>query len=748
MGGKWHERLLLREGWGVFLLTFALVVVVSAAVADAGWTGGMNVMTAASLGAFGIGFLIARSRLSIFLAHIFSLTIGFAWAFRLTTSLFPAAYTWLQRWAWMWYRIYLFGLKMAAGGSSDDSMVFILQMALLVWLVTYLVVWSVFRSHRVWQAVILSGLLFLGTFYYSPRDLTGYFIFYVLVVLLLLIRFNLYLQEQVWRRAQVQFNSSEITFDFWRAGLALSLLIVALAWLAPAISLDARSRALDALRAPWYDLEERWSRLFTSLNYRPSPGADFSGQQLSLGGPRLLSDTPVLEIRPSHNLRYWREVALDRYTGHGWVNSHDTTVRFGADYAPIAFISYQSRLPVSHTATVLIPNTVVLALAAQPEWVSLPARARLSFVNEAQAEDVSYARSRLPFRSGDTYTVSALQSTATVAQLRAAGDAYPEWTRARYLQLPEGLPERVRQLSYTVTSTSTNAYDRAAAVESYLRREIAYNDKIEAPPVERDAVDYLLFHMRQGYCDYYASAMVVMLRTQGIPARVAAGYAQGEYRTEKNAFVVRQEDAHAWPEVFFPDYGWIEFEPTATQAVIDRQKVPGAMSTPRGESAPAAGEARGPTPPPGNLERLEGEEADDPSGQGGGLPGTWVGMSVFGLLVALAVGVWLKLRHDEAGLSQAEAAYFRMLRMAGWSGVAPHAWQTPYEHAAALAAAVPDGQALAWRVADLVTRERYAAQPFSDGERAALAAAWRALRPRLARAALRRQLRQLAGRLR
>ena len=565
MGGKWHERLLLREGWGVFLLTLALVGVVSAAVADAGWTGGMNVMTAAGLGAFGIGFLIARSRLSIFLAHIFSLTIGFAWAFRLATSLFPAGYTWLQRWAWMWYRIYLFGLKMAAGGSSDDSMVFILQMALLVWLVTYLVVWSVFRNHRVWQAVILSGLLFLGTFYYSPRDLTGYFVVYVLVVLLLLIRFNLYLQEQVWRRAQVQFNSSEITFDFWRAGLALSLLIVALAWLAPAISLDARSRALDALRAPWYDLEERWSRLFTSLNYRPSPGADFSGQQLSLGGPRLLSDTPVLEIRPSHNLRYWREVALDRYTGHGWVNSHDTTVRFGADYAPIAFISYQSRLPVSHTATVLIPNTAVLALAAQPEWVSLPARARLSFVNEAQAEDVSYARSRLPFRSGDTYTVSALQSTATVAQLRAAGDAYPEWTRARYLQLPEGLPDRVRQLSYTVTSTSSSAYDRAAAVESYLRREIAYNDKIEAPPVDRDAVDYLLFDTRQGYCDYYASAMVVMLRTQGIPARVAAGYAQGEYRTEKNAFVVRQEDAHAWPEVFFPDYGWVTFNPASQE---------------------------------------------------------------------------------------------------------------------------------------------------------------------------------------
>jgi transglutaminase-like putative cysteine protease len=198
-------------------------------------------------------------------------------------------------------------------------------------------------------------------------------------------------------------------------------------------------------------------------------------------------------------------------------------------------------------------------------WTSRASRARVSYVEESLAEGFSHIRSRVPFAAQEAYTVHGLQSAATVEQLRLAGDDYPEWVVARYLQLPDEVPERVHRLAHTIAATATNAYDRAAAVEAYLRQTITYNDDVAAPPPDRDAVDYVLFDLRQGYCDYYASAMVVLLRALGIPGRMAAGYAQGEYDYAKRAFVVRQRDAHAWPEVFFPHYGWVEFEPTSAR---------------------------------------------------------------------------------------------------------------------------------------------------------------------------------------
>jgi transglutaminase-like putative cysteine protease len=745
MKRRWYEPLYPHEGWGVLLLTLALVGVVGAAVADAGWVSGLQIITSVTLAAFVIGFLIARSRLPIFLAHLFSLTIGLAWAFRLTADLMPDTYTWAERWAWLWYRIYVFGGHLMSGGVSDDSLIFILQMALLVWIITYLSVWSILRARRVWDAVIVSGMLLLGALYYAPRDLTGYLVIFLLVVLLLIIRFNLFLQEQVWRRAWVQFNPGEITFDFWRAGVALSLVILALAWLAPSIPLTARSQALDALRAPWYDLEERWGRLFTSVRQRATPGADFSGQSLELGGPRELSTAPVLEIAPSHRLYYWREVTLDHYTGRHWVNTDESAVQFGADYPPVAQVNFRARVPVSHTVTVLIANTSVLATAGQPVWTSRPSRARLNYVANSVAEGVSYIRSRIPFQANEVYTVSGLQSAATVEQLRQSGDTYPGWVAQRYLQLPEDVPERVHELARTIAATYTNAYDRASAVEAYLRRTIVYNEDIAAPPSDRDAVDYILFDLGEGYCDYYASSMIVLLRSLGIPARMAAGYAQGEYDYAKSAFVVRQRDAHAWPEVYFADYGWVEFEPTSARPPVERLHAANQVQ-PLATPQPPATE---PTPAPVARQPDQDPFEMDGTTPNPGLPRVpgWLAALLLLLLAAAVGGLWVRLQRARNNhLDPAEVIYARMQQIAGWAGVFATTCQTPYEFATQVGAAVPAGQSAAWRLAEHITRARYAARQVDavgDGE---MAAAWRSLRPALVRAAIRHRLITALGR--
>ncbi|HEY4722034.1 MAG TPA: transglutaminase-like domain-containing protein, partial [Anaerolineae bacterium] len=174
--------------------------------------------------------------------------------------------------------------------------------------------------------------------------------------------------------------------------------------------------------------------------------------------------------------------------------------------------------------------------------------------------------------SGDSYQVVSSLSRATVDTLRAAGTDYPAAVRDRYLQLPASLPQRVRLQAKQIVDKAgaVGAYDQASALEAWLRLNITYNDQIAGPKPGEDGVDYVLFESRQGYCDYYASAMAVMARSLGIPARVATGYASGEYDPERGVYQVHQFNAHTWVEVYFPKYGWIEFEPTASQPSIAR----------------------------------------------------------------------------------------------------------------------------------------------------------------------------------
>ena len=119
-------------------------------------------------------------------------------------------------------------------------------------------------------------------------------------------------------------------------------------------------------------------------------------------------------------------------------------------------------------------------------------------------------------------------SAAPLAELQNAGTAYPQWVRDRFLQLPDEFPSSVRKLAESVTANHDTPLDKAIAVENFLRG-YKYNQQIDAPPPDVDAVEHFLFTTKEGYCDYYASAMVTMLRSVGVPARFVVGYTPGDY---------------------------------------------------------------------------------------------------------------------------------------------------------------------------------------------------------------------------
>lgn len=132
----------------------------------------------------------------------------------------------------------------------------------------------------------------------------------------------------------------------------------------------------------------------------------------------------------------------------------------------------------------------------------------------------------------------------------------------KYTSLPETVPVRVRELAINVTEDKTNDYDKAKAIETYLATKYPYTLTPGVPPMKKDFVDYFLFEGKKGYCTYYATAMTVMLRSIGIPARYVEGYILPP-DSRDGVFKVTNQQAHAWVEAYFEGFGWIPFEPTS-----------------------------------------------------------------------------------------------------------------------------------------------------------------------------------------
>lgn len=762
----------LREGWGLLGLCLSLVLVTCLAMASSGWTDGLQILVAVGLGGFVIGLISAKSGLPAGLCHWFSLIIGFAWSFRLVATLIPAAQTWSEQRAALWHRLIDWIVQLHERGTTSEVLLFTLHLSLISWMVSYLATWFIFRSelaarrgqtYRAWLAVLPAGIALLINLAFAPNDLTGYFILFLLISLFLVMRFNLFVREQIWEQARVDYQDANVAAHFIHVGMVLSGVIVALAWLSPPVLPVYKDILRSLARVPWPSLQEKWPAWLAPPRVARVPTASAPTEvvnRLVLGGARHLGDRPVLGVAAPAQLRYWRTGVFDRYTGSEWRNSDEWEILFGGDYKPLPMVDYRARASLSYTVTALSPDQSVLVMAAQPSWVTLRARATLSYADQEpdsrgvqRVDTLSVVRSRVALNPGDQYLVTTRVSQATAQQLRQAGDDYPDWIVPRYLQLPPRLPERVKQLAQRLTAPYASTFDKAAVLEDYLRHAIAYNESVDAPPVGRDPVDYVLFESRQGYCDYYASAMVVLARAAGIPARLATGYAQGAYQADTQQFIVSEKNAHSWVEIFFPDYGWIEFEPTATQPAIGsalslQTRQPAAADTPaRQQSEQINSNPRSPAqvPPPETSSAASPEHRFDPqSGVGEATVSQLV--AVIGLLfIAAAAGGWLIYRRRRCALSRAECVYRDMVHLAGRAGVRVRAWQTPFEYASAVGRLAPEAQPSAWRIASLYTRQRYASQGPTAAEQVELERAWQALRARLTRAAVRGWLRRRAA---
>jgi transglutaminase-like putative cysteine protease len=272
------------------------------------------------------------------------------------------------------------------------------------------------------------------------------------------------------------------------------------------------------------------------------------------------NDEVVMRVRvegrlPQAGRLKWRGVALDTFDNQAWSKSRATVreprTRGERDLIQIDYANTREGLTLQTFYLEPLDSPVLFAL---PRAVGVQSNFQVLFKD---AQDALYFQ-----RVGErvSYKVLSDIDLPPAEELRADNTPYGPESR-NYLQLPFRLDSRITELADFIVGPNINRYDSAAAIESYLQNSFGYT--LEQKASGPEPLSDFLFNVREGHCEYFATAMAVMLRTQGIATRVVNGFQQGDYNDAADIYVVRQKNAHSWVEVYFPEKDvWVPFDPT------------------------------------------------------------------------------------------------------------------------------------------------------------------------------------------
>ncbi|MEZ4522853.1 MAG: transglutaminase domain-containing protein [Thermomicrobiales bacterium] len=830
------QRIAIREGWAMVILSALLVYIAVLSVQRADWADGLGILTGVMLAGLVSGLIVSKWRqLPSAVLHLGGFVVGLlVVVYAMTRYLDDSIGGTRDKLRWLWERGEEWVRLLVNGEQAEDLYLFVLFITVLTFAMAYLTMWFIFRARWIWAALFFPGVVLLLNLGYSLRVPTGLLIAFLFVALLLLMRFTLLQREINWRRVRIDYPTTLMWRGLWAASY-LALAVIIFGW---AIPVNARSGTANDL---WHDVDGPWRSVETQLNDwfvgLRGPGRSGVGgfaafdDNFDLGGPLSLSDDPVVVVDAPGRSPYLQAHTYNIYTGRGWESDLTPPVEEGEPvvvppqfelrpgesrpvdpsyakdrerqsfdiqiertrgnllFSPGAFVSsdistslvvawreveeavdVQTATPESIPADLwpfvsllqtvdLTPDPVPTPTAdeiaptpeasptptprPEPDYTKLPAQLaalrddllardiQVSYTINTETyqvqtlnyrgqfpvlDDVEAVRSQDGLLEGDTYSVEAMVSDATGDDLRQATGEIPEEVLDRYLALPDSVTERTKALAEEVTRGQTNTYDIAKSLEEYLRSTIAYNENIEFPPEDVDVVDYVLFTSQEGYCEYYASSFIVMARSLGIPTRMSAGFFPTDDETDAG-FVYRERNAHAWPEVYFPDYGWIAFEPTAARAAVDRDVTTpaGGTTSPIDERTGRLGEGAqsGALDDLNDLE-FEEQNANLPTGTGA-IGDTSSGPSTFDialrvvplvllLLVLIVAYLWLR---GTRGLSPSNQMYAKLARGASWGGIQSQAAMTPNEYAEQISGRVSGSRQPVTYLTSLYVQETY-----------------------------------------
>jgi transglutaminase-like putative cysteine protease len=577
---KEKKSSVLPQRWwdlpAIFILFIILTTAFTRLVAT-DWTPGLIVTRYITYLGIIAGLALGQSRFSPRLAFFIAFIYGlFVVPWRLG-MLMGEGILWQERLTSMGGRLQTIVTQLSKQQAVTDSFLFLVLMGLLFWTLSVYTAYSLTRYAHPWRVILPTGIALVLIHSYDTylTSRAWYLVIYLFFALILVARLVYLHNRNRWKQSNT-YMPPYLGVDFVRIALVATTALLLLTWTTPAIA-DTLPQAEDVwqrIKQPWNELRNTLDNAFASLRSTIGIVSDYYGPNLSLGRGNRLTDTLIFTVQvpenPPEGVRfYWRSRAYDYYD-NGWKSTLLTTEMIDPNETGLKFPDSEDNAPGLFPFAFSIGSPLsTLPTPHQVIWVSRPVKLELEY-NENGEADLATVRATPPLRAGETYNVRSSLNKPTVVSMRNAGTDYPEWVTDRYLQLPQSITPRTRQLAAQIAEGKENPYDIAVAVTDYLRNNIEYTETVPPLPNDQELIDWFLFDLKQGFCNYYATAEIVLLRSLGIPARLGVGYAQGEPVEGANAYTVLQRDSHAWPEVYFPGIGWVEFEPTVSQPEIIR----------------------------------------------------------------------------------------------------------------------------------------------------------------------------------
>jgi transglutaminase-like putative cysteine protease len=581
------------------ILLILLMLVSSQRLYSTNWTDGLGTVLVLSFLGTVVGLGLGSSKFKSLAVTL--LALGYSLVMPLLIILWDLYQNvpWMDRLISLGSQLATSMFELVTAQPVRESTLFVVFMCLVYWFITLIGGYKLMRSGNFSAAIVPAGivLIIIQLFDMQVGDHVYILAIYGFLSLLLLGRLNFVRQRDLWKEERVLVSADSVT-DMNILFSAASVALIILAWIAPVSGRPLTSARIlwENITRPVRDRQEELNRTIQSLQSDQVNAVSYYGDSLDLGRQAQTGNDTYLKIRAplvrGAKRYYWRVRTYDDYQNDQW----STNFVYDEPFLPTQeslSIADPEGITAEFIFTTPNDNISVLVTPPRPIWISRASQLTFTPSFPGRIDPIMFV-ANTTILAGQSYLVHANIYEPTAAQLREAGMNYPAWVSDHYLELPSNLPPEIKALAQQITTGLETPYDKAAAITEYLRTNIKYSTTIGTPPPGVDTLAWFLFDSKTGFCNYYATAEVIMLRSLGIPARMAVGFAQGEYEAP-NQYTVRPKDAHAWPEVYFPENGWVEFEPTSSQPPLvraaggngsaDQTPTPASEGTPEGNNS-------------------------------------------------------------------------------------------------------------------------------------------------------------------
>jgi len=458
-------------------------------------------------------------------------------------------------------------VALVEGGASTDRLPFVALILYLIFSVSYVTTYIAIRYKSVYS-IIPSGFVLIANLTYLPKD-SGNWMYLYLIAAGALLSWLVFVGMYTRWTLEGSILSKGITRRFVVAGLSYSMFVVLVASFLPSIDGGPAvvGQTWNRVRAPISQLETNFTKIFASLPARRAMALYSFGSDLPFRGNISLTDDVVMHV-DSKLPFYWRARTYDQYNSWGWSTSETVSESMGT-LDPIMMEDNFNKCPECiHNVTFELKSpTKTLYNSGITLRTSLPGDITYLKKDKKLSQNFIKFESERTMQPGEKYTVQIYVPKFGPIESFGSKHSYPNDVANTYLDLPDDFPIALSDLTREITKGTNNNYQKAINIRDFLRNNLQYSQDIDAPPPGKDAVQHFIFDAKTGYSDYFGSSMAVMLRAAGIPSRLAVGYLNSEYDEKDDIYIVLESGAHAWPEAYFSNYGWIPFEPTPGRGV-------------------------------------------------------------------------------------------------------------------------------------------------------------------------------------